>query len=146
MRYPDYARKLYVIEHCIFGSDIQPIAVQISRLRFFISLLCEQRKTDAEADNYGVTPLPNLENNFVAANSLLSVDIGDMRDVLQPRKVSDARTREGKANKAFEEKKVELVDKIGELRNVRHQLFLPKSSDQKKTLRQRDEKLALASF
>ena len=35
----DYARKLYLIEHCIYGVDIQPIAVQISKLRFFISLV-----------------------------------------------------------------------------------------------------------
>ena len=41
--YPDYARKLYLIENCIYGVDLQSIAVQISRLRFFISLLCEQQ-------------------------------------------------------------------------------------------------------
>ena len=39
--YPDYARKLYLIENCIYGVDIQPIATQISKLRFFISLLCD---------------------------------------------------------------------------------------------------------
>lgn len=31
---PDYARKLYLIENCIYGVDIQPIAIQISKLRF----------------------------------------------------------------------------------------------------------------
>ena len=36
---PDYARKLYLIENCIYGVDIQPIAIQISKLRFFISLI-----------------------------------------------------------------------------------------------------------
>lgn len=140
-RYPDYARKLYVIQHCIFGSDIQPIAVQISRLRFFISLLCEQKKTDDPAENYGVTPLPNLENNFVAANSLLSIDIGDMREILQPREVSDARTREGKESKIFEENKARLIEKILELKKVRNQLFMPKTSEQKKRLRAKDEEL-----
>ena len=35
----DYARKLFLIENCIYGVDIQPIAIQISKLRFFISLL-----------------------------------------------------------------------------------------------------------
>lgn len=38
---PDYARKLYLIENCIYGVDIQPIAIQISKLRFFISLVVE---------------------------------------------------------------------------------------------------------
>jgi adenine-specific DNA-methyltransferase len=35
----DYGRKLYLIQNCIFGVDIQPIAVQIAKLRFFISLI-----------------------------------------------------------------------------------------------------------
>ena len=35
----DYGRKLYLIENCLYGVDIQPIAIQISKLRFFISLV-----------------------------------------------------------------------------------------------------------
>ncbi|MBX0310853.1 MAG: class I SAM-dependent DNA methyltransferase, partial [Sulfurihydrogenibium sp.] len=42
INYPDYARKLYLIENCIYGVDIQPIAIQISKLRFFISLILDQ--------------------------------------------------------------------------------------------------------
>ena len=69
----DYGRKLYLIENCIYGVDIQPIAVQISKLRFFISLIVDQ-KIDDSRENRGVRPLPNLETKFVAANTLLSVD------------------------------------------------------------------------
>ncbi len=36
-QFDDYARKLYLIENCIYGVDIQPIAVQIAKLRCFIS-------------------------------------------------------------------------------------------------------------
>src|SRR3972149_10831791 len=43
INYPDYARKLYLIENCIYGVDIQPIAIQISKLRFFISLVLAQK-------------------------------------------------------------------------------------------------------
>ena len=71
---PDYARKLYLIEHCIFGVDIQPIAVQISKLRFFISLVVDQKPTDDAIHNFGIRPLPNLESKFVAANTLIPVD------------------------------------------------------------------------
>src|ERR1017187_3896236 len=39
----DYGRKLYLIENCIYGVDIQPIAVQIAKMRFFISLIVDQR-------------------------------------------------------------------------------------------------------
>ena len=70
---PDYARKLYLIEHCIFGVDIQPIAVQISKLRFFISLVVDQKPTDDATHNFGIRPLPNLESKFVAANTLIPV-------------------------------------------------------------------------
>ncbi len=69
----DYGRKLYLIEHCIYGVDIQPIATQIAKLRFFISLIVEQRLDDTKA-NRGVRPLPNLETKFVAANTLLGIE------------------------------------------------------------------------
>ena len=69
----DYGRKLYLIENCIYGVDIQPIATQIAKLRFFISLIVDQQ-IDNSQENHGVRPLPNLETKFVAANTLLSVD------------------------------------------------------------------------
>ena len=69
----DYGRKLYLIENCIYGVDIQPIATQIAKLRFFISLVVEQ-KIDDTRENRGVRPLPNLETKFVAANTLLGVE------------------------------------------------------------------------
>ena len=42
----DYARKLYLIENSIFGVDIQPIACQIAKLRFFISLSSIRSRRD----------------------------------------------------------------------------------------------------
>ena len=69
--YPDYTRKLFLIERVLHGVDVQPIAVQIAKLRCFISLAVEQRVDDDHPDgNRGVTPLPNLETKFVAANTL----------------------------------------------------------------------------
>ncbi len=69
----DYGRKLYLIENCIYGVDIQPIAVQISKLRFFISLMVDQKEQPG-VDNRGIRPLPNLETKFVAANTLIGLD------------------------------------------------------------------------
>ena len=71
---PDYARKLYLIENCIYGVDIQPIAIQISKLRFFISLVVDQKTNNNPADNFGIRPLPNLEAKFVAANTLVGLE------------------------------------------------------------------------
>jgi len=74
----DYSRKLYLIEYCIHGVDIQPIAMQIAKLRFFISLIVDQRShaydlSKSLLDNRGVEPLPNLETKFVAANTLMKL-------------------------------------------------------------------------
>ena len=75
LKNPAYARKLYLIENCIYGVDIQPVATQISKLRFFISLLCDQFKSnyDPDAENAGLLSLPNLEAKFVCANTLISL-------------------------------------------------------------------------
>lgn len=66
----DYGRKLYLIENCLYGVDIQPIAIQISKLRFFISLVADQRTNRDKSKNRRVRPLPNLETKFVAADTL----------------------------------------------------------------------------
>lgn len=69
----NYIRKLSVIQNSIFGIDIQPIAVEISRLRCFLSLIIEEKVDDAE-ENRGVNALPNLDFKFITANSLISLD------------------------------------------------------------------------
>lgn len=64
---PDYGRKLYLIEKCIYGVDIQQIAVEIAKLRFFISLL-----VDEKVENGEIEPLPNLDFKLMQGNSLIS--------------------------------------------------------------------------
>jgi adenine-specific DNA-methyltransferase len=49
--------------------DIQPIAIQIAKLRFFISLVVEQ-EIRPEAKNLGILALPNLETRLIAADTL----------------------------------------------------------------------------
>ena len=71
-RQSDYGRKLYLIQNGIFGVDVQPIACQIAKLRFFISLVIEQA-TDTAVPNLGIKPLPNLETRFVVADSLIGL-------------------------------------------------------------------------
>ena len=69
----DFGRKLYLIQNSIFGVDIQSVACQIAKLRFFISLAIEQ-EPDATQDNLGIKPLPNLETRFIAANTLIGLE------------------------------------------------------------------------
>lgn len=68
----DFGRKLYLIQNSIYGVDIQPIACQIAKLRFFISLAIDQTP-DTSADNHGIRPLPNLETKFVCADTLIGL-------------------------------------------------------------------------
>ena len=94
----DYGRKLYLIENCIYGVDIQPIATQIAKLRFFISLIVDQQIDDSQ-ENRGVRPLPNLETKFVAANTLFIVDkplqmaIGDTEIDRKEKELEEVRRR-----------------------------------------------------
>ncbi|NLF41898.1 MAG: hypothetical protein GX587_04320 [Bacteroidales bacterium] len=113
----DYGRKLYLIENCIYGVDIQPIAVQIAKLRFFISLVCDQ-KDDKNRENLGIRPLPNLETKFVAANSLIGIN------------------RSGGVLRILE-----VVEKEKELAEVRHKHFLARTPETKAKYRKKDEEL-----
>jgi hypothetical protein len=69
----DYLRKLILIRDVIHGVDIQPVAVEISKLRCFLTLIVEQEVLDHEA-NRGIEPLPNLDFQFVTANSLIGLN------------------------------------------------------------------------
>ena len=78
----DFGRKLYLLQNSIFGLDIQSIACQIAKLRFFISLAIEQ-EPDSDADNFGIKPLPNLETRFIAANTLIGLK--EERTLISPK-------------------------------------------------------------
>jgi len=71
----DYGRKLYLIQKCIYGVDIQQIAVEIAKLRFFIALLVDE-KIDKSQENWGIEPLPNLDFKIMQGNSLISEFMG----------------------------------------------------------------------
>ncbi|MEO1785151.1 TaqI-like C-terminal specificity domain-containing protein [Thermodesulfobium sp. 4217-1] len=114
---PDYARKLYLIENCIYGVDIQPIAIQISKLRFFISLVIDQ-KVDKNRPNSGIKALPNLETKFIAANSLIGID--RPQNLLY---IDDIEEIEGK------------------IKQIKHKFFQAKTRNNKMNLQKRDKEL-----
>ncbi len=62
-----YELKLSIIENNIFGVDIEPMAIEISRLRAWLSVIID------EPDKTNIKPLPNLDFKFVCANSLISL-------------------------------------------------------------------------
>jgi hypothetical protein len=77
----NYIHKLGIIQNSIYGVDIQSIAVDISKLRFFLSLIVDE-KVDDSKENRGVESLPNLEFKFVCANSLIGLPKKDSQTEL----------------------------------------------------------------
>jgi type I restriction-modification system DNA methylase subunit len=113
----DYGRKLYLIENCIYGVDIQPIACQIAKLRFFIALIVDQN-VNPKAPNFGVRPLPNLETRIIAANTLLHSEKPQFQLILP------------------------MVGQIREeLEHIRHAYFNARTPSTKAKCREQDSKL-----
>ena len=115
-----YDLKLSIIENCLYGSDIQSIAAQITKLRFFISLICDCEK-DGSKSNFGIPTLPNLETKFVSANSLI------------------AKKKKPLQGNLFENPEIEPTKKA--LHDIRHKHFSAKSASAKHRLRAKDQEL-----
>ena len=115
-----YDLKLYIIENCLYGSDIQSIAAQITKLRFFISLICDCER-DETKPNSGIPTLPNLETKFVAANTLI------------------AKKKMTLHGNIFEDPEIEKTK--NELIKVRHEHFSARSTSAKQRLRDQDRTL-----
>ncbi len=111
-----FGRKLYLIRNAVHGVDIQPVACQIAKLRFFISLVIEQPTNKRPEDNYGIQPLPNLETRFVAAETLIGL---------------------GKpAQQAFGKEEIQTVE--DELRSIRERYFSAQDRKAKLACMERD--------
>ncbi|MBA7537360.1 hypothetical protein ES705_29627 [subsurface metagenome] len=63
-----YNFKRRCIEHSLYGVDIDPGAVEIAKLRLWLSLIVD------EDDIKNIKPLPNLDYKIVCGNSLLGVE------------------------------------------------------------------------
>lgn len=120
---PDYARKLFLIENCIYGVDIQPIATQISKLRFFISLVVDQNNDTDKDNNFGIIPLPNLETKFVTANTLIGINRPEAQLSL------------------FDTEEIQKLQE--ELRVCRHKIFGAKTKKTKQKYRKLDKELRI---
>jgi hypothetical protein len=63
-----YDFKRHAIQESIYGVDLEPSAVDIAKLRLWLSLVVDE-------DDFGtIKPLPNLEYKIVSGNSLLGVE------------------------------------------------------------------------
>jgi type I restriction-modification system DNA methylase subunit len=87
-----YDLKKETIQNCLYGVDIDPGAIDIAKLRFWLSIVVEENIEDIE-------PLPNLDYKIMQGNSLLEdLVIGDSVIPLkfEGKKKIDGRTKEKK--------------------------------------------------
>ena len=116
----NYAYKLDMLQRMIHGVDIQPIAIEISRLRAFLSLIVDEEKESGH-ENLGIKALPNLEFNFISANSLISLEHKE---------------------KEQKELKDETMDGfIKSMRNIAEEYFNADSLDKKKEIKHKFDSL-----
>jgi len=60
----DYQLKKEALENCIYGVDLDPWAVEIAKLRFWLSLVVDN-------NTQTIDPLPNLDYKIMQGNSLV---------------------------------------------------------------------------
>jgi len=107
-----YELKKDILSQNIYGVDIMPMAIEIARLRAWLSLALEENYNPKDpVHNFGVKPLPNLDFKFVCANSL--IDLG-LDAFIQNSK--------GTLHEGFNQK---LVIQLKALEDLRKQFFTP---------------------
>ncbi len=107
-----YELKKDILSQNIFGVDIMPMAIEIARLRAWLSLVLEENYNPKDpVHNFGVKPLPNLDFKFICANSL--IDLGLDAFIQQSK---------GTLHEGFTEK---LVSQLKALEDLRKQFFTP---------------------
>ena len=68
-----YHFKRHAIQNCLYGVDIDPGAVEIAKLRLWLSLVVD------EDDVKQIKPLPNLDYKIVVGNSLMGFPFKSQR-------------------------------------------------------------------
>ncbi|PKX66158.1 Eco57I restriction-modification methylase domain-containing protein [Lactiplantibacillus plantarum] len=113
-KFDPYKLKLAIIEKNIFGVDIEPMAIEIARLRAWLSVIVD------EPDKQNIQPLPNLDFKFISANSLVNLDSGQTNLFSNPNlaeNLSNLRdtyfnARSSNKKKSYQEKYYQLTNEI----------------------------------
>jgi hypothetical protein len=120
-----HRQKAEIVENCLYGVDLQQQAIEICRLRLWLSLVvdydlgCDPFSADAKTFRTAIrdiSQLPNLEMNFRRGDSLL-----DMISGVPIRVTSDLLT--GRS------------DEVAEIQKLGHQLHKARNAEKKKKVR-----------
>ena len=104
-----YEFKRHCIEHCLYGVDIDPGAVEIAKLRLWLSLVVDEENAD------NINPLPNLDYKIMRGDSLGGVT----RDILNGKLFDQLEEVKDKLiNEVDPEKKKHVKEEIDKLVNT----------------------------
>jgi len=113
-----YELKRHTIQNCLYGVDIDPGAVEIAKLRLWLSLVVDYELEEIE-------PLPNLDYKIMQGNSLVEL------------------LSEEFLKGSTDQRRVELINKF---KKAKDELFNISSSSQKKLKRQEINELIKELF
>lgn len=123
-----YKVKKNIIQHSIYGVDIEPGAVDIARLRFWLSLVIEEETPQ---------PLPHLDYKIVVGNSLVSKLEDTIIDIDWNLKGDEQTDLFGNSHK---ERNLELLKRISFLQA---EIFKPESDEETLSIELRNLKIDL---
>lgn len=122
-----YDLKLQTIQRCIHAVDIERSAVDIAKLRLWLSLVVE------ENDFRNVKPLPNLDYNIMVGNSLLEEFEGVklFNERLLEEKANDVGKETSMEQIGFLNEKKESEYILDEIYNLQKKFFCANSKEEK---------------
>jgi hypothetical protein len=89
-----HSAKKSILKESLYGSDIEPMAIEISKIRAWLSLVVDKDEV--------TEPLPNLEFNFVCANSLVPLPKDYQQNIFEDHSNSQEESIRKLINKYFD--------------------------------------------
>lgn len=127
----NYELKLETIENCLYGVDIESSAVDITKLRFWLSLIVDEEYVTT------IDPLPNLDHKIMCGNSLLDefegIKLFDDRLLTESPKDT---TTQSTLDKDFNIRLKRSQVKIDELRKLQKDFFNEQNPQNKEKFRE----------
>jgi adenine-specific DNA-methyltransferase len=130
----DYDLKRETIENSLYGVDIEPSAVEITKLRFWLSLIVD------EEDMENVRPLPNLENRIMCGNSLIE-EFKGVKLYKDPSELQETQEKQATLDDSISKRIKKSEEKLRELRRKQKEFFDEENRMKKKQLRADIEKI-----
>jgi adenine-specific DNA-methyltransferase len=128
----DYDLKRETIENCLYGVDIESSAVEITKLRFWLSLIVD------ELDMKNIKPLPNLDNKIMCGNSLIE-EFKGIKLYQEP--TGNVTIKQAALDEFVFEKKKDSEVKLKRLRELQQDLFNEQNRRRKEEIRNEIENI-----